>query len=37
MSDQTAPHDHTAGHDHGHGGLGKYIAVFLALCFLTTM
>jgi cytochrome c oxidase subunit IV len=37
MSDQTAPHDHAAGHDHGHGGLGKYIAVFLALCFLTTM
>ena len=37
MSDQTAPHDHTAGHYHGHGGLGKYIAVFLALCFLTTM
>jgi len=29
MSDQ--PH---AGHS-GHGGLGKYIAVFFALCFLT--
>ncbi len=22
---------------HGHGGIGKYIAVFVALCFLTTM
>lgn len=24
-------------HDHGHGGVGKYMAVFLALCGLTTM
>ena len=33
-----APHDHAAAHDdHAHGGIGKYIAVFIALCFLTTM
>jgi len=39
-----ASHDHAAGHDghddhddHAHGGIGKYIAVFVALCFLTTM
>lgn len=37
MSDHAAPHDHAAAHDHDHGGLGKYIAVFAALCFLTTM
>ena len=32
-------HDHAAGHDqdHGHGGVGKYIAVFFVLCILTTM
>ena len=24
-------------HDHGHGGIGKYLLVFLALCGLTTM
>jgi cytochrome c oxidase subunit 4 len=37
MTDHAA-HDHPAGHDdHAHGGLGKYIAVFIALCFLTTM
>jgi cytochrome c oxidase subunit 4 len=31
-------HDHSPAHDdHAHGGLGKYIAVFIALCFLTTM
>ena len=36
MTDHAA-HDHDAGHeDHAHGGLGKYIAVFIALCFLTT-
>ena len=43
MTDHAA-HDHAA-HDqaehshaeHSHGGLGKYIAVFIALCFLTTM
>lgn len=23
--------------DHAHGGIGKYIAVFVALCFLTTL
>jgi cytochrome c oxidase subunit 4 len=37
MTDHTASHDHTADHDHAHGGIGKYIAVFAALCFLTTM
>ena len=37
MSDHAA-HDHVPGHDeHAHGGIGKYIAVFIALCFLTTM
>ena len=37
MSDHH-PSDHAAGHDdHAHGGIGKYIAVFIALCFLTTM
>ena len=37
MTDQ-ASHDHAPGHDdHAHGGIGKYIAVFIALCFLTTM
>jgi len=25
------------GAEHGHGGVGKYLAVFAALCFLTTM
>ena len=34
-------HDHGGldhgGHDHGHGGIGKYLLVFLALCGLTTM
>jgi cytochrome c oxidase subunit 4 len=35
-------HSHDAGHGHDthhadHGGMGKYIAVFLALCVLTTM
>lgn len=37
MSDHEA-HDRAADHDdHAHGGIGKYIAVFIALCFLTTM
>lgn len=37
MSDHHAS-EHAAGHDdHAHGGVGKYIAVFIALCFLTTM
>jgi len=32
-----APHDgHDQNHDHDHGGTGKYIAVFFALCILTT-
>ena len=30
-------HDEHGLHDHGHGGVGKYLLVFLALCFLTTM
>ena len=29
------PHD--AGHDAGHGGVGKYVAVFFALCGLTAI
>ena len=29
-------HDQNS-HDHGHGGIGKYLLVFLALCGLTTM
>jgi caa(3)-type oxidase subunit IV len=36
----SAPHDPHAAHgheDHGHGGLMKYIYVFIALCLLTTM
>jgi len=28
---------HAHGDDHGHGGIGKYLLVFLALCGLTTM
>jgi cytochrome c oxidase subunit 4 len=37
MNDHAAP-DHAVGHgDHAHGGIGKYIAVFIALCFLTSM
>ncbi|MEO1992085.1 MAG: cytochrome C oxidase subunit IV family protein [Pirellulales bacterium] len=28
---------HGAEASHDHGGIGKYIAVFVALCFLTTM
>ncbi|MBM4021963.1 MAG: hypothetical protein FJ284_06950 [Planctomycetes bacterium] len=35
MTDHASPDVHAA--DHAHGGVGKYIAVFLALCFLTTM
>ena len=39
MSDHVhAADDHDHDHDdHGHGGLGKYIAVFIALCLLTSM
>jgi cytochrome c oxidase subunit 4 len=29
--------DEAEHHDHGHGGLGKYIAVFIALCILTAI
>ena len=36
-----ADHDDAEGHhgagDHGHGGIGKYLLVFLALCGLTTL
>jgi cytochrome c oxidase subunit 4 len=28
---------HVSEGEHGHGGIGKYLLVFLALCFLTTM
>lgn len=37
MTDHTASPDRATDHDHAHGGIGKYIAVFAALCFLTTM
>jgi cytochrome c oxidase subunit 4 len=37
MTEHAAPHDSTGHEEHSHGGLGKYIAVFAALCFLTTM
>jgi len=37
MSDHAAHDDAPAHDDHAHGGIGKYIAVFVALCFLTTM
>ena len=37
MTDHAAPHDSAGHEEHSHGGLGKYIAVFAALCFLTTM
>ena len=34
----SASADHSVGHgDENHGGLGLYLAVFAALCFLTTM
>jgi cytochrome c oxidase subunit 4 len=35
--DDHVEHDDHGGHDHGHGGIGQYLAVFVALCFLTTM
>ena len=48
LSASVAAHDHDGGHgdahadghgdDHGsHGGIGQYLAVFAALCVLTTM
>lgn len=37
MHDHASPHDHAGHDDHAHGGIGKYLAVFAALCFLTTM
>ena len=38
-ADETLQHSLEAGHgdQHAHGGLGKYLLVFLALCGLTTM
>jgi len=36
-ADDALHHAEHGSHDHGHGGLGVYLAVFLALCFLTTM
>jgi cytochrome c oxidase subunit 4 len=30
-------HDGHDAHDHGHGGIGQYLLVFAALCFLTGM
>jgi cytochrome c oxidase subunit 4 len=36
-ADDALHHAEHGGHDHGHGGLGVYLAVFLALCFLTAM
>ncbi|MFM7034462.1 MAG: cytochrome C oxidase subunit IV family protein [Planctomycetia bacterium] len=35
--DDPVEHGEHGSHHHAHGGIGKYIAVFLALCFLTTM
>jgi cytochrome c oxidase subunit IV len=35
--DDHAAHAHESGHDQGHGGIGQYLLVFLALCGLTTM
>jgi cytochrome c oxidase subunit 4 len=37
MTEHAHSHDSVGHADHGHGGLGKYLAVFLALCLLTTM
>jgi cytochrome c oxidase subunit IV len=43
MTDASAIHPHDAGHDHDHdhahedhGGVGKYLIVFVALCLLTS-
>jgi cytochrome c oxidase subunit 4 len=37
-ADETLLHaEHAHDGDHGHGGVGKYLLVFLALCGLTTM
>jgi len=37
MHDHAPSHDPAGPDDHAHGGIGKYLAVFAALCFLTTM
>lgn len=31
------PHSDAPGHDQGHGGVGKYLVVFAALCVLTAI
>ena len=37
-ADETLEHaEHAHDGDHGHGGIGKYLLVFAALCGLTTM
>ena len=35
--DHDGHHDDHGHHEEGHGGIGKYLAVFAALCALTTM
>lgn len=40
MSHDPSTHDEHGGHEHGahdHGGMAKYVYVFFALCFLTTL
>lgn len=40
MSHAPSTHEHHGGHEHGahdHGGMAKYVYVFFALCFLTTL
>lgn len=40
MSHAPSTHDQHGGHEHGahdHGGMAKYVYVFFALCFLTTL
>lgn len=37
MAETHVAHDDPHAHDHGHGGVGKYLLVFLALCVLTAI
>jgi cytochrome c oxidase subunit 4 len=37
MDHAHATHAHGHDHDHAHGGVGKYLAVFAALCVLTAI
>ena len=37
MADHAHTHPHDEAQTHGHGGVGKYIMVFLALCALTAI